>query len=77
MAVLGIAGSLRQNSWNRRLLKLALGIVQEMGKEVEEFDLLPLPMYNPALEVDGYPPVVTTLRDLILHVQHKDLLPVK
>lgn len=44
--VLGISGSLRQNSYNSALLRAAEELMPA-GMTLEIFDLLPLPMYNP------------------------------
>lgn len=66
MKVLGISGSLRSESWNRKLLHRALDVVRGRGAMVEELDLEQLPMYNPDLEADlGYPPAVVAMRDAI------------
>jgi chromate reductase, NAD(P)H dehydrogenase (quinone) len=51
---LGIAGSLRQASYNKRLLQVA-GEVLPPGMTLETFDLAPLPMYNEDLEKTGLP----------------------
>ena len=53
MKVLAISGSLRRDSWNRKLLQLAVGVVEEMGAEVREFDLTPVPIYNGDVEQVG------------------------
>jgi chromate reductase len=66
LGVVGIAGSLRQGSWNLKLLKLAMDAVRKQGVEAEEFDLTPVPLYSPALEVGGeLPASVRELRDSI------------
>lgn len=63
--VLAISGSLRQESWNRKLLKLAIEVLTERGVEVEEFDLTPLPIYNGDVEAQGLPQSAIALRDAI------------
>ncbi len=62
LGVLGIAGSLREGSWNHKLLKLAMDSVRKLGVEAAEFDLDPVPLYRPALDAD-YPAVVRELRE--------------
>ena len=62
MQVLGIVGSLRSESWNRKLLRRATGVLEEKGISVEEFDLAPLPMYNWDLEAQRYPEAVIAFR---------------
>jgi chromate reductase, NAD(P)H dehydrogenase (quinone) len=53
--VLGFAGSLRQASYNRRLLQVA-GELLPAGMTLETFDLAPIPLYNEDLEIaDGLP----------------------
>ena len=65
MKVLAICGSLRQNSWNRKLLTLAGEVLKKQGAEVEEFDLAPPPMYNGDVEAKGLPDSAIALRDAI------------
>jgi chromate reductase, NAD(P)H dehydrogenase (quinone) len=47
--ILGFAGSLRQGSYNRALLRTALDLVPE-GAKLEIFDLDGIPVYNQDLE---------------------------
>jgi len=59
--VLGIAGSLRQGSFNRSLLRLA----QEMapsGMAIESFAIAPIQPYNEDLRQQGFPKPVEDLR---------------
>lgn len=65
MKILGICGSLRQESWNRRLLVNTLDIAD--GKEVETtiFDLNGLPMFNPDDEERGTPLQAARLREAV------------
>src|SRR5689334_19831115 len=59
--VLGIAGSLRQGSFNRSLLRLA----QEMapsGMAIESFDIAPIQPYNEDVRQQGFPKPVEDLR---------------
>jgi chromate reductase len=65
MKVLAVSGSLRQNSWNRKLLTLASEVLKKQGVEVEEFDLTPLPMYNGDIEAKGLPHSAISLRNAI------------
>ncbi|HZA23695.1 MAG TPA: NADPH-dependent FMN reductase [Dehalococcoidia bacterium] len=65
MKVLTISGSLRQNSWNRKLLRLASVVLKRQGAEVEEFDLTPLPIYNGDVEAKGLPDTAISLRNAI------------
>ena len=66
MGVLGICGSLRTVSWNKKLLRVALATLENLGNEVKEFDLVGLPMYNWDDEVrEGYPEAAVALRDAI------------
>lgn len=43
--ILGIAGSLRKDSYNRAVLRTAVGLTPE-DAQLEEFDLSPLPFFN-------------------------------
>ena len=63
MKILGICGSLPQESWNRKLLVNILDIAD--GKEVETaiFDLKGVPMFNPDDEEGGTPLQVARLRE--------------
>ena len=65
MKVLAISGSLRQASWNRKLLRLAINILRSKGVDVEEFDLTPVPIYNADVEAKGVPQDAAALRDAI------------
>lgn len=61
MKVLGIAGSLRQKSYNRGLLRAAGKIAPE-GMEIEAFDLEPVPLYNQDVEDKATPEAVEELK---------------
>ena len=66
MGVLGICGSLRTVSWNRKLLRVALTTLEKLGHEVREFDLVGLPIYNWDVEdQEGYPEAAVELREAI------------
>ncbi len=53
--VLGIAGSLRHESYNRRLLAATRELAPEAMK-IEIFDLAPIPLYNGDLDTEGARP---------------------
>ncbi|PYM05009.1 MAG: hypothetical protein DMD82_12595 [Candidatus Rokuibacteriota bacterium] len=59
---LAFAGSLRKESWNRKLLHLAIEGAREAGLEAREFDLSDVPLYNADVEALGFPPSVEALR---------------
>ena len=62
--VIGIAGSLREGSYNRGLIRAA----QELAPPnltIEPFDLRGVPFYDGDLEEQGDPPEVRALKDLI------------
>ena len=59
---LAFAGSLRKESWNRKLLRLAIEGAREAGLEAREFDLSDVPLYNADVEALGFPPSVEALR---------------
>jgi chromate reductase len=62
MKILAFAGSLRQGSWNRKLVRNAAEMLREMGHEVEIYDPINLPIINEDIEVDGPPPAVAEFR---------------
>lgn len=65
--ICGIAGSLRERSFNRALLRAAAGLAPE-GVEISIFDLAPIPVYNQDLddpENGSTPGSVLELRDAI------------
>lgn len=59
--ILGLAGSLRKQSYNRALLRAAQGITPP-NVHIEIFDLNEVPMFNEDLEQGGDPPVVQALK---------------
>ena len=59
--VLGIAGSLRQGSYNRAALRAAQELVPD-GMQINSFDIGAIPPYNEDVYVQGYPPPVADLR---------------
>ncbi|GAA4004445.1 NAD(P)H-dependent FMN reductase [Deinococcus rubellus] len=62
--ILGIAGSLRRNSFNCALLADAQEL-QPGGVTVETFYLAPLPMYDQDLDTETAPPAVQAFRDAL------------
>jgi chromate reductase, NAD(P)H dehydrogenase (quinone) len=64
MRILGIAGSLREGSYNRALLRTARELLPE-GVELEEFDLRSLPLYDGDVEAAGDPEPVVALKEAI------------
>jgi chromate reductase len=62
---LAFAGSLRKESWNKKLLRLAVEAAREAGLEVQEFDLCDIPLYNADVEAHGFPPPVEAFRRAI------------
>ena len=64
MRLLGLAGSFREGSFNRGLLRAAAELTPE-GVELVEFDLRGLPFYDGDLEAAGDPESVTDLKEAI------------
>ena len=62
MGVVGMAGSMREGSWNQKLLKLAMESVRKLGVEAVEFDLDPVPLYKAPLDAN-YPAEARALRE--------------
>ncbi len=62
--ILGIAGSLRQGSFNRALLRTAERLAPE-GMTIDPFDLIDVPLYNADVEAQGDPPGVVALKNAI------------
>jgi chromate reductase len=62
--ILGIAGSLREASYNRSLLRAARELLPA-GVELEELALRALPFYDGDLEAAGDPEPVTALKQAI------------
>jgi chromate reductase len=59
MKLLAFAASLRRESWNRKLIALAVAIVRQAGVEVDlaEFQEFDMPLYNRDLQdASGFPP---------------------
>ena len=61
MRILALAGSLRERSYNRALLRAARELAPP-GVDIEEFDLSQLPFYDADVEAGGDPEPVAALR---------------
>jgi chromate reductase len=64
LRVVGIAGSLRQASYNRALLRAAQELAPERLK-IDIHDLAGIPLYNEDVEAAGVPQAVADLRQAI------------
>ncbi|HTM09111.1 MAG TPA: NADPH-dependent FMN reductase [Verrucomicrobiae bacterium] len=64
LRVLGFAGSLRRQSYNRGLLRAAVEAAPA-GVAIETFDLTPIPLYNADVEEKGLPPAVAQFKEKI------------
>ncbi|MDP5276514.1 NADPH-dependent FMN reductase [Chengkuizengella axinellae] len=62
--VLGFAGSLRKDSYNRALLREAIQLSPE-GLKITDFDLSEIPMFNEDVEKEGDPAAVTAFKNAI------------
>lgn len=68
MKILGFAGSTRTDSFNKRLVKIALGAAHRAGAETTFLDLkhLNIPLYDGDLEVSsGMPPAAREFREAV------------
>ena len=67
MKLLVFAGSTRQNSFNRRLARVAAGLARDAGAEATLLELsdFDIPMYNADLEARGTPSDVLRLKQLM------------
>lgn len=67
--ILAFAGSLREKSYNKRVLKVAVEGAKKAGAEVTYVDLkdYPMPIYNADLqETQGFPAIATAFQKLLL-----------
>jgi chromate reductase len=64
LKILGIAGSLREGSYNRSLLRAARELLPP-GVELEELDVRGLPFYDGDVEAAGDPEAVVALKEAI------------
>lgn len=62
--IIGIAGSLRRDSFNAALLRAAQAYVPE-NAQLDIASIEAIPLYNYDVEVDGIPEAVTRLKDKI------------
>ncbi|MGZ4676417.1 MAG: NADPH-dependent FMN reductase [Acidimicrobiia bacterium] len=62
--VLAFAGSLRRGSYNRALVRAAMGIAPA-GLEVRAWELDGVPLYNGDVEIMGDPPTVVAFKQAI------------
>jgi NAD(P)H-dependent FMN reductase len=73
--ILAFAGSLREKSYNKRVLKIAVEGAKQAGAEVTYIDLkdYPMPIYNADLQdTQGFPPIAAAFQRLLL--EHDGLL---
>jgi chromate reductase len=64
LKILGIAGSLRQGSYNKLALKAAVEL-KPADMDIDIFDIGAIPPYNEDLRTQGFPTVVQELREKI------------
>lgn len=65
MKIIGIVGSLRKESVNRKLYDIAAKHIVELGHTVSEASIGDIPLYNEDLEVDPWPPTAKRFYDQI------------
>ena len=63
--VIGMVGSLREDSWNRKLWHIAQEVLAEAGAQTIEAKPALLPHYDGDVEAAGFPEAVTEFRTLI------------
>ena len=66
MEIVSIVASLRQDSWNHKLSRLALALLRERGVAVAEASLAGLPLFNGDLDGGEFPEPVAALRNALL-----------
>ena len=64
ISVFGIAGSLRQDSYNKTALRAAVELAPA-GMVIETFDLTPIQPYNEDVKQQGFPPPEQEFREKI------------
>ena len=67
LKVVAISGSLRQDSFNKKALRIATRFAIEEGMNIEEIDLmrLGLPLYDADIESQGFPEAVENIRKIV------------
>jgi chromate reductase len=67
LKVLGISGSLRGESLNRKALQVAKRFAVELGAQVDEIDLkeIVLPIYDEDVQAAGFPEPVQKLKEAV------------
>ena len=72
--ILAFAGSTRQNSYNKTMVRIAAKAAEQAGAEVNVIDLrdYPLPIFDEDLEKSGTPENARKLKELF--IQHQGLL---
>lgn len=67
MKILGFAGSLRTESFNKKIIKDTLKIAEELGAKTEYFDLrdATIPLYDGDLERSSFPKSVEKFKEKI------------
>jgi chromate reductase, NAD(P)H dehydrogenase (quinone) len=73
--ILAFAGSLREKSYNKRVLKVAIEGAKKAGADVTYVDLkdYPMPLYSADLqETQGFPAIATAFQKLLL--EHDGLI---
>src|SRR5262245_51037140 len=74
--IVALAGSLRQESYNKRLLKIAVAAAKAAGADVTHLDLrdFPLPLFDEDLEAREGPPLPAQKLKAIFKAQEGMLL---
>lgn len=65
LKIVGICGSLRKGSYNKKLLRLILTELENRGAEVEELFFEDFPLYSKDIEEKGIPSQVEKFKDKI------------
>ncbi|MEE4174512.1 MAG: NADPH-dependent FMN reductase [Xanthomonadales bacterium] len=65
MKLIGLCGSLREDSYNQRLLEAARQLIEARGATFGQGNIGALPHYNSDLETDELPEAVETLKQLL------------
>src|ERR1051326_371141 len=66
--ILAFAGSLRRDSWNKKILQFAIAGARKAGGDVTHLDLkdLPMPVYDEDIErAEGWPENVRLFREIL------------